>query len=118
MSTTRRISLTCPNCTTGFAMSASRVRPGAWLPCPECFAPVHLDAADPVMAEAIEAARSARRERRIERSTLQRDWRVSPPALFATAEYAPSGDLDTVLSGLDSLLGRLDELMLRQRGAA
>jgi hypothetical protein len=97
-------------------MAAGRVRAGAWFPCPDCCAPVHLDAADPAMAETLEAGRLARRERRLERAALQREWRFFPPA--AASETTPPADLAHLLEGLDSLLGRLDELMLRQRGAA
>jgi hypothetical protein len=120
MNTTKRIPVTCPNCETSLTLAAHRVRPGAWFPCPDCCAPVRIDAADPDMADALAAAAAARDERRRYRQSLQRDWRLSPPALFAAAqaEAAPSADVETLLDGLDSLLGRLDALMVRQRGTA
>ena len=114
MTTTRRVSVTCPCCHTTLAVGAVRLRAGASLPCPDCHAAILFDAHAPAMAAALEQARKARRARRDHLAALQQHWRFAP-AEPASRPDAPLPDVGALLAGLDTLLHRLDDLILRQR---
>lgn len=103
------VDLECPHCEQTFVENAALVRPWGTAWCSECGRSFHLDPDQDSTARMLQAAKTARRERR--RAGDFRALLSEPvPRLASLDSPRLMGD---VLSTLDGLLERLDNLHRR-----